>query len=97
MPSPLSSPEERRAHAVRELLRMIRAVLRDGRVTDLEAEFIRFWLDEHDDILGTPPLDRVVPGLVLLMDEGASLGNGRREDVLRGLQDVLAGEDGSTT
>jgi hypothetical protein len=42
---------------------MVRAVIRDGRVTSLEAEFLRFWFHEHADLLETPPLDQAADAL----------------------------------
>ena len=57
------SREARQPQAIRELLRMVRAVIRDGRVTSLEAEFLRFWFDEHAQLLETPPLAHAADAL----------------------------------
>lgn len=57
MPSPPPTSDSRRAQALHELLRMVRAVIRDGRVSALEAEFLRFWFAEHRDLLEGPPLE----------------------------------------
>lgn len=87
------SPELGRNPAVGELLRMIRAVIRDGEVTQLEAEFIRFWLDENAAVLHLAPLDRVVPALLRLMDAGETLDSGTRRSLLALLGEVTGGAD----
>lgn len=84
--------ELRRAQAVGELLRMTRAVIRDGEVTELEAEFIRFWLDANREILETPPLDRVAPLLRRLGQEGEALEAGARATVVRLLEEAVQGD-----
>lgn len=65
---------------------MVRAVIRDGEVSELEAEFLRFWLAENPDLMGIPPLDRVVPALHRLMEGDEVLDPGAR----RALLDLLA-------
>ena len=89
------APHLRRNQAIGELLRMVRAVIRDGKVTDLEAEFLRFWMDQHPDLLGLPPLDRMAPALRRLIDGEAQLDPGARESLFRLLEEV-AGEYDAT-
>ncbi|HSG47434.1 MAG TPA: hypothetical protein VLA43_06480 [Longimicrobiales bacterium] len=84
-------PELRRAQAVGELLRMTRAVIRDGEITELEAEFIRFWLDANREILGTPPLDRVAPLLRQLGEASEALDAGARATMVRLLEEAVEG------
>lgn len=87
------SPQLRRNQAIRELLRMIRAVIRDGEVSDLEAEFLRFWLSANPDLLGLPPLDRIVPALRRLSDGDQALDPGARTALLHLLQEVVGAYD----
>jgi len=67
---PRDPPHTLRENAdLRELLRMIRAVIRDGEISELEGEFIRFWLAAHPELVKHPPLSRVVSALQTLMEE----------------------------
>ena len=76
-----------------ELLRMVRAVIRDGELSDLEAELLRFWLDANPDLVGLPPLDRVVPALRRLMDGREELDPGARGALLELLEEVAGESD----
>lgn len=86
MPSPPPAPDPRRAQAIRELLRMVRAVIRDGRVSALEAEFLRFWFDEHRDLLDEAPLDRFAGALRRLARFEGDLDDDTRSDLTALLQ-----------
>lgn len=80
---------------MRELLRMVRAVIRDGEVSELEAEFLRFWLEENPDLLTVPPLNRVVSALRRLMEGDEALDPGARQALL-GLLEEVVGEFDAT-
>lgn len=88
-PTPAASPQD----DLRELLRMIRAVIRDGQVSELEAEFLRFWLAAHPHLLDQPPLDRVAPTLHSLAETGEGPEARDRDHLLQALEAAVRTHD----
>ena len=71
----------------------VRAVIRDGEVSDLEADFLRFWMAKHPDLMGLPPLDRMAPALRRLTEGDEALDPGAREALVRLLTEVVGAYD----
>lgn len=46
----------RRNQALQEMIRLARAIVVDGEVSDLEAKMFRSWLDRHPDLSGVFPV-----------------------------------------
>lgn len=50
----------RRSDALRELMRLARVIVADGRVTEQEARTLRAWIEGHPDVKGIPAVDDII-------------------------------------
>jgi hypothetical protein len=63
----------RRSDALREMMRLARAIVADGQVTEAEARTLRAWIERNSDVEGIAAVDDIVGVLTdVLADERLS-------------------------
>lgn len=60
----------RRSDALREMMRLARAIVADGFVTEEEARRLNDWIEGHPDVKGIPAVDDIVGLLTDILADG---------------------------
>lgn len=60
----------RRSDALREMMRLARAIIADGVVTDEEARRLNAWIEGHPDVKGIPAVDDIIGLLTDVLADG---------------------------
>lgn len=60
----------RRSDALQELMRLSRALVSDGVVTNMEAKVLDAWIERHPDVKGIAAVDEIVGILRNVLDDG---------------------------
>jgi len=60
----------RRNDALREMLRLARAIMADGQVTEEEARILQAWIDMNPSVKGIAAVDEVVGVLTDILADG---------------------------
>jgi hypothetical protein len=60
----------RRSDALREMMRLARAIMADGLVTDEEARILRAWIERNPDVKGIAAVDEVIGVLTDVLADG---------------------------
>ena len=60
----------RRSDALREMMRLARAIIADGLVTDEEARMLTAWIEGNPDVKGIPAVDDIVGLLTDILADG---------------------------
>ena len=60
----------RRSDALREMMRLARAIVADGVVTEAEARALNAWIEGHPDVKGIPAVDEIVGLLTDILADG---------------------------
>ena len=84
----------RRNRALQELLDLVRTVVADGVITNIEAEAFRHWVDANPDMSGVWPVGIVTQGLRRAFADG-EVNKRDREELLKLLQDAAGEGEGA--
>lgn len=60
----------RRSDALREMMRLARAIVADGVVTAQEARALSAWIEGHPDVKGIPAVDDIIGLLTNILADG---------------------------
>jgi hypothetical protein len=60
----------RRSDALRNMMRLSRAIVADGVVTEKEARMLNAWIEGHPDVKGLPAVDDIVGLLTDILADG---------------------------
>jgi hypothetical protein len=60
----------RRSDALREMMRLARAIVADGVVTEEEARRLNAWIEGHPDVKGIPAVDEIIGLLTDILADG---------------------------
>jgi hypothetical protein len=60
----------RRSDALRDMMRLARAIVADGVVTEEEARRLNAWIEGHPDVKGIPALDDIIGLLTDILADG---------------------------
>ncbi|HUF75653.1 MAG TPA: hypothetical protein VMM35_05210 [Longimicrobiales bacterium] len=60
----------RRSDALREMMRLARAIIADGVVTDEEARRLNAWIEGNPDVKGIPAVDDIIGLLTDVLADG---------------------------
>ena len=60
----------RRSDALREMMRLARAIVVDSDVTEAEARTLRSWIEGHPDVKGIAAVDDIVGVLTDILADG---------------------------
>ena len=74
-PAPHSNPllddsVLRRSDALREMMRLARTIVSDGKVSALEAKAFQAWIDRNPDVVGLANVDEIVGVLRNVFSDG---------------------------
>jgi uncharacterized tellurite resistance protein B-like protein len=75
----------RRSDALREMMRLARAVVSDGKVTNMEAKVFHAWIERNADVKGISAVDEIIGILTNVFADGR-LSDSERTELARLLE-----------
>jgi hypothetical protein len=60
----------RRSDALQEMMRLARAIVDDGEVTEAEARRLNSWIESHPDVKGIAAVDDIIGVLTDILADG---------------------------
>lgn len=76
----------RRSDSLREMMRLARALVSDGEVTNMEARVFHAWIERNPDVKGLPDVEEILAILTNAFADGR-LSDGEREHLAELLED----------